>query len=144
MPEIKRTALMPYSAQFMYDLVNDVLAYPEFLPWCGGAKIHDAGSNHLDASIKISKAGLNQWFRTRNRMQPPESIEISLVEGPFEVLEGRWRFISLSESGCRIEFEMKFETRRGLVSRLIQPAFAQIANTMVDSFCARARQLHER
>ncbi len=143
MQEIRRSALMPYPAQFMYEIVNDVDRYPEFLPWCGGVKTHQVDSVSMEASILMQGAGLNHWFRTRNSMQPGVSISMELLDGPFSKLEGLWRFIPISSEGSKIELNLKFEMKRSLTSALITPAFSRIANTMVDSFCERARELHE-
>lgn len=144
MPEVSRSALLPYPAEFMYDIVNQVEAYPEFLPWCGGARLHRADETSLEASIQICVAGLEQWFTTRNSMVPGKSIEINLVDGPFKQLRGRWKFTSLDGEGCKIELVLVFEFKRGLAAAVIAPAFTRIANTMVDSFCERARELYER
>ncbi len=144
MPEITRSALLPYPARFMYDLVNDVNSYPEFLPWCGAVKIHAEDGVSMDASINIRGAGLNQWFKTRNSMTSGESIGMELVEGPFRRLSGVWRFTPIDEIGCKIELDMTFEFKRGLAAALIGPVFTRIANTLVDSFCERARELHDR
>ena len=143
MPEIKRSALLPYPADFMYALVNDVAAYPEFLPWCAETRIHQVDENNMEASILMQKSGLRQWFKTRNQLEPGRSIKMSLLEGPFSQLEGSWMFTPVGESGCKIEFELSFEIRRGLASAIISPAFSLIANSMVESFCARAREIHE-
>jgi len=143
-PEIRRSALMPYPAQFMYDIVNDVDSYPEFLPWCGGVKIHQLDNSSMEASILMHGAGLNHWFKTRNSMVPGQSIEMELVEGPFSKLEGRWSFTTIDSEGCKIELRLLFEMKQGLASALIAPAFSRIANTMVDSFCDRARDQYER
>ena len=144
MPLIKRSALLPYSAEFMYQLVNDIESYPDFLPWCGDARIEQTHEDGIDASILISKAGLNHWFTTRNRLTANRQIDMSLLEGPFQRLEGVWRFRELADNGCKIELELDFETRRGIAARIIAPAFSAIADTMVDAFCTRARALHER
>lgn len=144
MPEISRSALLPYTARFMYDIVNNVEAYPEFLPWCGDARLHQADETSMEASIQIAVAGLDQWFKTRNAMIPDESIEIKLVDGPFKKLHGHWQFTPLDDEGCKIELVLEFEFKRGLTAAVIAPAFTRIANTMVDSFCERARDLHGR
>ena len=143
MPRVTRSALLPYPPRFVYDIVNGVEAYPEFLPWCGGAEIEQADETGMRASIRISGGGLNQWFKTSNRMVPGESIDIELVEGPFRKLHGRWQFVPIDEAGCRIDFVLEFEFKAGLATALIRPAFTRIANTLVDSFCARAHQLHD-
>ena len=133
---------MPYSASKMYAIVNDVASYPDYLPWCGGAVIHEQTENRMDASIQMKKAGLNHWFRTRNRLVPGSSIELSLVEGPFRRLTGHWSFQTLDEEACRISLSLKFEVAGGIVGAVLSPAFSHIANTMVDSFCQRARQIY--
>ena len=144
MPEIRRSALMPYPVQFMYDIVNDVDSYPEFLPWCGGVKIHQLDNSSMEASILMRGAGLNHWFKTLNSMVPGQSIEMELVEGPFSKLDGLWSFTPIDSEGCKIELRLLFEMKQGLASTLIAPAFSRIANTMVDSFCDRARDQYER
>lgn len=143
MAEIKRSALMPYPAEVMYDIVNDVERYPEYLPWCGGVKLHESHQTSMEASILMRAAGLNHWFKTRNCMVPGKSIEISLVEGPFSQLEGSWRFTPIDTDGCKIELSLQFEVRNSLAAAVIKPAFTRIANTMVESFCKRASELHE-
>ena len=135
---------MPYPVQFMYDIVNDVDSYPEFLPWCGGVKIHQLDNTSMEASILMHGAGLNHWFKTHNSMVPGQSIEMELVEGPFSKLDGLWSFTSIDSDGCKIELMLQFEMKQGLASTLIAPAFSRIANTMVDSFCERARDQYER
>lgn len=143
MPEIERSALLPFPADFMYRLVNDVASYPDFLPWCGAVEVHQEDEVSMDASILMKSVGINHWFRTRNRMQPGESIDIELIDGPFERLHGRWRFTPLDTQGSKIELKLEFEIRRSLAAAVIAPAFSRIANTMVDSFCRRAREIHE-
>lgn len=142
MPHVQRSALLPYPARQVYDLVTDVAAYPEFLPWCGGVEVTSASDTAMEAALQISGAGLKQWFRTRNTMIPGEAIEMQLVDGPFKRLHGGWRFTPLADDGCRIELSMDFEFKRGLASALIGPAFTRIANSLVDSFCQRAHELY--
>jgi len=128
----------------MYDIVNDVESYPEFLPWCGDVKISQLDNSSMEASILMRGAGLNHWFKTRNSMVPGQSIEMELVEGPFSKLEGLWSFTPIDSDGSKIELMLQFEMKQGLASTLIAPAFSRIANTMVDSFCERARDRYER
>jgi len=126
----------------MYDIVNDVERYAEFLPWCGGIKLHHVSETSMEASILMQAAGLNHWFKTRNSMVPGESIEITLLEGPFSRLEGSWHFSPIASEGCKIELMLLFEIKHSLASAIITPAFSRIANTMVESFCKRAQDLH--
>ena len=134
---------MPYPADYMYQLVHDVDRYPEFLPWCGGSKIHRADAHEMEASVEINMAGLKQSFTTLNRMQPGHCIDMELVDGPFDTLQGQWRFTPIDDQGCKIELDLTFHLKAGLASAVIAPAFSKIANTLVDSFCTRARELNE-
>ena len=143
MPEIRRSVLLPYSAEFMYAIVNDVESYPRFLPWCGDARIDAVHGDGIEASLKVDRAGFERWFRTRNRNVENQSIDMTLVEGPFESLEGHWQFVALGDSGCRVELVLNFRMKPGIRSAIMAAAFTRIADTMVDSFCDRARTLDE-
>ncbi len=139
MKKISRTALQPYSARQMFELVNDVTRYPEFLPWCSKGEILQHGDNEMIASVHIHKGPVRQQFTTRNRMMPDERIEMTLMDGPFKHLQGQWRFIPLAEDACKIEFDIEYEVAGGLFGKLLAPVFEQIATTLVDAFCQRAR-----
>lgn len=142
MTSIYRHALMPYSAEQMYAVVNGVEYYPEFLPWCARTAILSQTETSLEASILMQKGRLNHQFSTRNTMQPGESIHIELIEGPFRKLSGDWSFSDVPGQGSKIELKMEFEFSNRLIGALIGPVFTQIANSLVDAFCRRAHQLY--
>jgi ribosome-associated toxin RatA of RatAB toxin-antitoxin module len=125
----------------MFDLVASVEEYPEFLPWCGGAEVHQRTEEGMVASIRIAYKGISQSFTTENRHERPHRIELKLRDGPFSRLHGVWTFKALTESACRVELEMDYEMRSGLISQLLGPVFGQIAQTMVDAFVNRAEAL---
>lgn len=97
----------------------------------------------MEASILMKKGKLNHWFKTRNLMRPDQSIEMTLLDGPFKKLHGYWHFTPLAESGSKIELALNFEMGKSLALIFIGPIFTQIANSMVDSFCRRAEALNE-
>ena len=144
MKTVSRSALMPYACDYMYQIVNDVRQYPEFLPWCNKSEIHQQDEHSMKASLTMRISGLEERFTTHNRMTPGQSIDMELSDGPFEVLCGQWRFIPLDDLGCKVELNLQFQLKPGLASAIVGPAFGKIANSMVDSFCARARELDER
>jgi ribosome-associated toxin RatA of RatAB toxin-antitoxin module len=139
---VEKAVLVEYSAPQMYALVDDVERYPEFLPWCGGAEILKRGDNRVEAAITIDFRGIRQRFTTANRLQPPELIEMALVDGPFRQLDGNWRFKSLGEQACKIEFRLHYEFSSKLLEKLIGPVFHYIANSFVDAFVKRAGQIY--
>ena len=142
MPEIRRSALMPYPARFMYDVVNNVDNYPEFLPWCGSASVKVLSSEEVEASIEIVRGRIRKTFTTRNSMRRYDAIEMRLVKGPFRELEGQWRFEALGDLGCKVSLEMHFEFSNALSRMVIGAAFSEIANSLVDAFCRRAANVY--
>ena len=142
MTAIKRTATVPFSAAQMYALVADIPAYPEFLPWCGGARVLSQSGKEVLAAIDIRYGGLHKTFTTRNRLHKDTMIEMQLVEGPFSRLQGCWRFDVLGDTVCRISLDLDFEVANRLFGLVLGRMFFNIANEMVDSFRQRAVQLY--
>lgn len=143
MPHVSRSALVPYAAARMYALVNDVNAYPEFLPWCSAARILEAGDDYMVAELAIERGGVAQRFTTRNQLVADQQITLELVEGPFEHFVGRWQFIALAEDACKVALELDFDYAGRLMRKMLGPVFNRSADTLVDAFCARARALHD-
>ena len=142
MPNISKSALVSYSASEMFALVDDVTAYSDFLPWCGGSEEISRNEDEVKASVVISHSGLNKTFTTLNRLQNNKMIEMELVNGPFKHLHGFWRFDVLSENACKISLDLEYEFSSKLLGLAIGPVFNQIANSMVDSFCKRAEAVY--
>ena len=140
MPVVNRSALVPHRAADMYALVADIEGYPQFLPWCRSATVHHRMGNEVEASLEIARGPVRKSFRTRNTMHPDQHIEMTLVSGPFERLDGRWRFDSLAGQGCRVSLALEFAFASRAMHTLLNPVFSRIADTLVDSFCQRARQ----
>ena len=139
---VEKSVLIEYSAAQMYALVEDVAAYPEFLPWCGGTEILKREGEITRAAITIDFRGIKQRFSTENRAQPPQLIEMNLVDGPFRQLDGSWRFKALGDDACKIEFRLHYEFSSKLLEKIVGPVFHFIASTFVDAFVKRARQLY--
>jgi ribosome-associated toxin RatA of RatAB toxin-antitoxin module len=142
MRRVKRSALVPYSAQQMYVLVEDVESYPDFLPWCGGAVLHWRDGDVLEGSVEMHLAGLRRSFRTRNRMREYEAIDMELVEGPFSHLSGGWHFKALDHLGCKVSLEVEFEVKSRATNRLLGRYFEEICNSLVDAFVSRAQDIY--
>lgn len=135
---IKRNALVSYTARQMFELVNKIEDYPAFLPWCKESHIISQTDKEVEATLEIAWSGMHKNFTTRNYLHPYEKIEITLVNGPFKHLEGRWNFIPLGELGCKVHMELEFEFTGNMIDKVFQPIFNHIANSLVDAFCKRA------
>ena len=142
MPNLERTALVSHSAQQMFDLVNDVDAYPQFLPWCAGAQTLERGDSFNIARVDIKKGAFSQHFTTRNALRDGESITMSLVDGPFKQLHGQWKFEEIGELGCKVSFSIDFAFSGFLLQKTLSPIFNEICARMVDAFVQRAREVY--
>ena len=142
MTTVNKSALVRFPAHLMYELVEDVEAYPQFLPWCANSRILRRSGDVVDAELVIKKAGLHKSFATRNTLLAPDQIRISLLEGPFSHLEGVWNFTPLSADASKISLELEFEMTGKLVNLAFGTLFNQICNTMVDAFNERAKAIY--
>lgn len=142
MPQISRTALVPYSAEQMYQLVNDVKSYPEFLPGCVGSRVLESSATQMTAAVEVSKAGISKTFTTRNTLINNQSILMHLVDGPFKRLMGGWKFTPLTPEACRIEFQLDFEFTSKLIELAFGRVFKELAGSMVQAFTARAKEVY--
>ncbi|MBP1475724.1 type II toxin-antitoxin system RatA family toxin [Frateuria sp. MAH-13] len=141
MIEIRRSALVNYTPAQMFDLVNDVEAYPKRFAWCAGAQVLQREGDMLVARLDLRYAGLKQSFTTRNTTEPPRRLHMQLVEGPFRSLDGLWEFIPLGEQGCKIAFALDF-VYVGLGATAIKLGFQALASKMVDDFGREARRAY--
>ena len=142
MASVSRSAMVPYSAQAMFDLVDDVNAYQEFLPWVKSSRERYRDEDTVEATLVFAKGGFEKSFTTRNRLQHGKMIELRLVEGPFRHLHGYWQFHRLDEQASRVSLDLEFEFASRLLSAAFGRVFTQVANTLVDSFVQRARQVY--
>jgi ribosome-associated toxin RatA of RatAB toxin-antitoxin module len=138
MKRIARSAIVEHSAPAMYALVEDVDAYPQFLPWCRAARVRERTVQRTVATLAVGLKGLRYEFTTQNANRPHESIELRLVAGPFRHFAAHWRFTALGKRAARVDFAMEYEFAGALVSRALGPLFETIADTMVDAFKRRA------
>lgn len=142
MTQVDRSALVLHTAEQMFDLVNDVESYPQFLPWCSGTTLIESTDETMQASLRVAKAGLKYSFTTRNALKRPEMIRIELVEGPFSSLSGLWTFKPLSDEACKVSLSLQFDFSGKLASLAMSKVFNQMATTMVDAFVNRADQVY--
>jgi ribosome-associated toxin RatA of RatAB toxin-antitoxin module len=142
MPIINKSALVEFKPQEMFNIVDDVDKYAEFLPWCGASSVLSRSEDEVKATIEIAHSGLRKSFTTLNRLQPGKIIEVQLVDGPFKHLHGFWRFEAIGDKGCKVSLDLEYEFSSKLLGVAIGPVFTQIANTFVDSFCKRAENIY--
>ena len=136
---VKRSRIVSYSCEQMFNLVNAIEDYHLFLPYISKATVHHRDENEVQATLEITAAGMTKSFTTRNHLHTNKMIEIRLVDGPFHHLEGFWRFDPVPEV-CHISFVLEFEFASKMFSMFLCPVFEQMADKMVDCFCDRAKE----
>jgi len=134
MPTIQRTALVEHSVSRMFELVNDIAAYPRRFGWCEDAQILEADQDRVLARLELGIGGFSTWFTTENKLSPPHHIEMELRDGPFKRLHGRWEFHGLDESACKVSLLLDFEPQRSLMLPVLSLGLRGLADRMVDDF----------
>lgn len=142
MPVIKRNALVPYTAQQMFDLINNIGQYPVFLPWCKEINILSEGDNTVEASVTVAKGPWQKTFSTRNTLEPSARIQMKLLNGPFHYLEGHWHIEQIDVDSTTVHFELSFEFNNPLLSLTVGPLIHNVANTLIKAFIDRAHQVY--
>ena len=138
MKRIARSAIVECSTDAFYALVEDIEAYPSFLPWCAAARVRERAPGRTVAALTIAAKGLRQSFTTENANQPGKAIDMQLLEGPFKHFAGHWRFTPLQSQACKVEFTLEYEFSSRVVAVLLEPVFRRMADTTVDAFSRRA------
>lgn len=142
MTHISRSALVRYTPRQMFDLVNDVEAYPSRFRWCSAAQVLERDESGITARLDLRLAGLVQSFTTRNLNLPPDRIQMRFVDGPFKTLEGVWSFQALGETGSKVSLTLDFEFANRLAGAALRLGFQSLADRMVDDFCRVARDVY--
>lgn len=141
---VERSVLVEFSADEMRGLVQDVDAYPQFLPWCSGGSVKTDADGVVVAAIEINFSGIRQQFATRNTAvtdAPVQSVHMKLVAGPFKSLDGEWRFQALTPEASKVTLHLNYEFSSRLLEKAIGPVFRHITDTLVEAFVQRARAL---
>ncbi len=138
MVKISRSALVEFSAQQMFDLINDIESYPQFMSGCLAADIIASDTQFVEARLTLGKSGFQQSFVTRNELQPPGLMIMRFQEGPFSHFEGRWSFDKLSEQACKVSLDLEFEFSSPTLAMTVGPWFEKTANQQVEALCERA------
>ncbi|MBN9343608.1 MAG: hypothetical protein BGO76_04825 [Caedibacter sp. 38-128] len=134
--------VLPYSQEQLYELVADIERYPEFLPWCREAIIHQRQDNKLIAELKIGYKLFQEAYMSEITLMPTTEINVQYAKGPLKHLRNQWYFHSLTPKTCQVDFEIELELRSFLLQKAIESVFTPIAFQMLNAFEARAKVLY--
>ena len=142
MREVTRSALVPYSAEQMFALVEDIERYPEFVPWISAAQKLQATPDEVTGKLEMHKGGVRETFTTRNFLKRPGEMLMTLVDGPFKTFEGRWTFTPLGEKGVKVGLTVRFEFANAMLGMLLSRTFEKNCSELIDAFVDRARAVY--
>ncbi|MDO6444229.1 type II toxin-antitoxin system RatA family toxin [Colwellia sp. 1_MG-2023] len=142
MASISRNALVMFSVEQMYQLINDIAAYPQFIPDCGDSKIISEDQHEMVAGLLVAKGGLKKWFTTKNTLISNSEVKMTLIDGPFKTLTGSWQLTALSEEACKISLHLDYEFSSKVFDLAFGRVFNSLANNMVQAFTQRAKEVY--
>lgn len=142
MPTVSRSALVMHSVEQMFQLINDVLAYPSFIPDCSDSKIISQDGDTITAALLVSKGGIKKWFTTKNTLVDNHQVILNLVDGPFNKLCGSWTLKALSDDACKISLDLEYEFSNKMFDLAFGRVFNHLTNNMVQAFTERAKEVY--
>ena len=142
MHTVQRSEHVAYEPDQMFDLVNDIASYPEFLHWCQSSHVEKETEMEIVAMLDVGLGGLRKRFTTCNSLKRPHQIDIDLIDGPFKSLSGGWRFLKQNETGCVVKIELAFYVSRTPLDKMFGLLFEEIVRSQVEAFIKRANQLY--
>ncbi len=142
MAQLSKSALVMYSADQMYQLVDDINSYPQFIPNCADAKRQAISETVVEGSLLINKAGISKWFTTQNTLTSNHRIDMKLVNGPFKFLHGYWLFTPLDDNACKVELNLEFEFSSKMIELAFGKVFNHVTSSMVSAFTQRAKTVY--
>jgi ribosome-associated toxin RatA of RatAB toxin-antitoxin module len=142
MRRVHRSAIVPYSPEQMFTLVQDFEHYPQFVPWVSAAQLMERTAEQVVARMEMHRSGLRERFTTRNTLSRPNEIRMQLLEGPFKTLDGRWTFEPIADRGTKVSLTISFEFANPMLSLLVSRAFEKSCGELVDAFVTRARAIY--
>ncbi|MDP2204819.1 MAG: type II toxin-antitoxin system RatA family toxin [Alphaproteobacteria bacterium] len=142
MPSHQEKRILPYSAEQLFDLVMDIEKYPEFLPWCIGARINTRDKNEVNADVIIGYKMFRERFSSRVHCIRPNAIEVEYLKGPMRHLQNKWVFTNMRAGQCEVDFYVDFSLESKLFEKLVDQFFHKALVKMINAFETRAIQLY--
>jgi coenzyme Q-binding protein COQ10 len=143
MPRHSETRLLPYSQDQLFDMIAAVERYPEFLPWCKGARIIERRSVGITADLIIGYKMFTEKFRSEVVLDRPRSISVKYLSGPLSHLSNQWQFSPIGKKSCELSFQVDFDFQSPLLRSAMELFFDSAIRKMVSAFELRAQALYD-
>lgn len=142
LPHISRTVFLPYTPAQLFELVADIDHYADFLPYCTASYILSEQGEKVEASLRVGYKNMGYTFTSHNHNQPPDTIHMTLSQGPFSQLEGEWRFTPHAPTGVRVDLHLTIVFKHGLIGLALNRKLDEVTDLMVNAFSERARVIY--
>lgn len=134
MPDLFLERHLHHLPKAMFDLVNDLEAYPRFIPNCKAMEVKPQADGSRLARMTISFGPITQAYTSKVTADPAAmTITAVAVDGPFAYLDSKWTFTGEGE-GTRIRFDIDFKFSNPLIAAVAEPAFASKQGEIIDAF----------
>jgi coenzyme Q-binding protein COQ10 len=133
---------LPYSAKQLFDMVSDVKTYPEFLPWCVGARVYNIQEGRFDADLIIGYKMFKERFTSRVTIVDPTRVYVDYLRGPLKRLYNHWNFHPQEDGSCIVDFDVDLEFKSSFLESAIRKYFDEATKRMIDAFEGRAHELY--
>lgn len=140
MPSHRELRILPYTSEQLFDLVMDIESYPEFLPWCIGARINTQADDRLEADVVIGYKVFREKFSSRVHFLRARTIEVEYMQGPMRNLHNHWSFTDVKGGKCQVDFYVDFTMKKKLFETLVDQFFHRVLARMIDAFEQRAAE----
>ena len=148
MAEISRSALLSYPIKQVFDLINDIAAYPGYMDGCVSTEVIKRDKDFMEARLELAKGGFKHSFTTKNTLMEPDgnelhTVKMELVEGPFKQFSGLWTLLPLGDSACKVSLDLQFILNNKVLSAASKSLFMTIADNLVNAMVNRAHHLYQ-
>jgi coenzyme Q-binding protein COQ10 len=142
MPTYQESRIVPYTSEQLYALVMDIEKYPEFLPWCLGARINAQSKTHLSADVIVGYKVFREQFSSRVHFTQDKEIDVEYLKGPMRHLHNKWAFKDVKSGQCKVDFYVDFSLKTKLFESIVDQFFHKALVRMITSFETRAIDLY--
>lgn len=142
MPRHRERKSLPYTPTQLFDLVSDIESYPQFLPWCVGARVVESSEQEVVADLVIGFKMFRERFRSKVTLKRPGNIHVDYIRGPLKYLHNDWKFSDNDQGGTTIDFSVDFEFKNRIFEKVVGSLFSEAVRRMVGAFEKRAHEIY--
>ncbi|GAX18609.1 hypothetical protein FisN_10Hu184 [Fistulifera solaris] len=136
--------IVPTPAHHLFQIVKDVDAYSQFLPFVTQSKVLQTNGNHMKATLSFEFPPFIQDSYVSSVTFDPEQLQVDIVSIEsrlFDSLHSKWRLQPLSESKTQVSLELQITSRDPLLATSLDFLLPQVGKHQVAAFQERCRRV---